>query len=145
MDIVDKRGTKGGQGNATSQYSSYLARACDWQYGADARADDIEAEKREEDLRFGVPHEPMDFESQNTPTDVMKAPSDPKFAAAVNADRVMQRYDYDKSHPAEHQDPAKEFSTPMGTQFSDTLRAMHGDTSRNGEGNRLSRTEKKNK
>jgi hypothetical protein len=56
MDIIQKRGTPGGQGNAAAQYDNYLRRACDWQYGAEALHNDIESEKTEEDLKFGVPN-----------------------------------------------------------------------------------------
>jgi hypothetical protein len=55
MDIVQKRGTPGGQGNAAAQYDNYLRRACDWQYGAEAIYNDILAEAKEEDTKFGVP------------------------------------------------------------------------------------------
>lgn len=57
MDIVGKRGVKGGQGNQASQYSDILARAGSWQYGNDAQYSDIESEKKEEDLKFGVPND----------------------------------------------------------------------------------------
>lgn len=57
MDIVQKRGVKGSQGNAAAQDSDILARAGSWQYGNDARYADIEAEKAEEDLKFGVPND----------------------------------------------------------------------------------------
>ncbi len=56
MDIKGKRGVKGGQGNKAAEYSDIIARAGSWQYGMDSRTNDIEAEKREEDLAFGVPH-----------------------------------------------------------------------------------------
>ena len=62
MDIVRKRGVKGGQGNAVSEYSDIIGRAGSWQYGNDARVNDVEDEKREEDLAFGTPHEKMDFD-----------------------------------------------------------------------------------
>lgn len=59
MDIVDKRGVKGGQGNAAAGYSDFVARSGSWAYGADATAQDIEDESREEDLKFGVVHGAM--------------------------------------------------------------------------------------
>ncbi len=61
MDIVQKRGIKGAQGNTASEYSDIVARAGSWQYGMDAQYGDIEAEKAEEDLAFGVPN---DFEAR---------------------------------------------------------------------------------
>lgn len=57
MDIVNKRGVKGGQGNAAAGYSDIIARAGSWQYGNDASREAIEAEAKEEDLKFGVPNE----------------------------------------------------------------------------------------
>jgi len=57
MDIVKKRGVKGSQGNAVAHYSDIEARAGSWQYGNDASYADIEAEKKEEDLKFGVPND----------------------------------------------------------------------------------------
>lgn len=57
MDIVRKRGIKGGQGNATSECSDIIARAGSWQYGNDAIYHDTESEKKEEDLKFGVPND----------------------------------------------------------------------------------------
>lgn len=60
MDIKAKRGTKGGQGNAVAEYSDIIARAGSWQYGNDAKWNDVEAEKKEEDLRFGVPNSEKD-------------------------------------------------------------------------------------
>ena len=57
MDIVQKRGIKGSQGNQVSQYSDIIARAGSWQYGNDAVYADTEAEKQEEDLKFGVPND----------------------------------------------------------------------------------------
>ena len=65
MDGKTKRGSKNAaesQGNASSDYRDIIAAACDWQYGADAFANDIEDEGQEEDLAFGVPHETMDFD-----------------------------------------------------------------------------------
>jgi hypothetical protein len=56
MDIVQKRGIKGGQGNSSSEYSDVIARAGSWQYGNDAMYADTEGEKKEEDLKFGVPN-----------------------------------------------------------------------------------------
>lgn len=57
MDIKGKRGVTGSQGNAASHYSDIVARAGSWQYGNDAAYGDIEAEKKEEDLKFGVPND----------------------------------------------------------------------------------------
>jgi hypothetical protein len=57
VDIVQKRGTKGGQGNSAAEWSDILARAGSWQYGDDARYSDVESEKKEEDLKFGVPND----------------------------------------------------------------------------------------
>lgn len=62
MDIIQKRGVKNGQGNSASDYRDIVAAAGSWQYGNDAFANDISDEAREEDLRFGVPREPLDFE-----------------------------------------------------------------------------------
>jgi hypothetical protein len=57
MDIVRKRGIKGSQGTNASEYSDIIARAGSWQYGNDAMYADVEAEKKEEDLKFGVPND----------------------------------------------------------------------------------------
>jgi len=57
MDIIRKRGIKGSQGNAGSEYSDIIARAGSWQYGNDVSYGDVEAEKKEEDLKFGVPND----------------------------------------------------------------------------------------
>jgi hypothetical protein len=57
MDIKEKRGIKGGQGNQAAQYCDIIARAGSWQYGNDANYADIEGEKKEEDLKFGVPND----------------------------------------------------------------------------------------
>jgi hypothetical protein len=57
MDIVQKRGIKGAQGNKASEYSDIVARAGSWQYGMDCQYVDVEAEKCEEDLAFGVPND----------------------------------------------------------------------------------------
>lgn len=59
MDIKQKVRDPGSQGNAASECSDIVARAGSWQYGRGASTNDIEAEGREEDLAFGVPHEPM--------------------------------------------------------------------------------------
>ena len=55
MDIVNKRGVKGGNGNAAAGFSDIIARAGSWQYGADASCDAIEAESAEENNAFGTP------------------------------------------------------------------------------------------
>ena len=65
MDIVRKRGVKGGQGNAVSEYSDIIGRAGSWQYGNDARVNDVEDEKREEDLAFGTPNDVSPSSEQN--------------------------------------------------------------------------------
>ena len=57
MDIVKKRGVKGGQGNSAAECSDIIARAGSWQYGDDAMYVDVEGEKKEEDLKFGVPND----------------------------------------------------------------------------------------
>jgi len=57
MDIVRKRGIKGSQGTNASEYSDIIARAGSWQYGNDAQYDAVESEKKEEDLKFGVPND----------------------------------------------------------------------------------------
>jgi hypothetical protein len=62
VDIKRKVQSPGSQGNAASEYSDILQRACDWQYGRAATANDIEDEGQEEDLAFGVPHSTMDFD-----------------------------------------------------------------------------------
>jgi len=58
MDIKKKRLVTGAQGNAGAEYrSDTVARAGSWQYGAEASPEAIEAEKAEQDKRFGVPHD----------------------------------------------------------------------------------------
>lgn len=57
MDIKQKVSIKGGQGNAAAHYSDIIARAGSWQYGRDVQYQAIEDEKREEDLKFGVPND----------------------------------------------------------------------------------------
>jgi hypothetical protein len=64
MDIVRKRAVKGGQGNAVAGAIDAVARAGSWQYGADALYEDYEAEKKEEDLKFGTPNEVVPSEEQ---------------------------------------------------------------------------------
>ena len=56
MDIIAKRRVKDGHGNSVAEYSDIVSRACSWQRGADAAAQDIDAEKMEEDLAFGIAH-----------------------------------------------------------------------------------------
>ena len=56
MDIVNKRRVTGGNGNAASDRSDILSRACSWAYGADADCEAIDAEKMEEDKAFGIPN-----------------------------------------------------------------------------------------
>lgn len=58
MDIKGKRLIKGAPGNMASQYPTehWFVTAGSWQYGAETTAEAIEAEKREQDLRFGTPH-----------------------------------------------------------------------------------------
>jgi hypothetical protein len=53
VDIVRKRGIKGGQGTNASEYSDIIARAGSWQYGTDVEYSAVEAEKKEEDDKFG--------------------------------------------------------------------------------------------
>jgi hypothetical protein len=53
MDIVQKRGIKGAQGNTAAEYSDIIARAGSWQYGMDCGYSSIESEKKEEDEKFG--------------------------------------------------------------------------------------------
>ena len=55
MDIVNKRGVKGGNGNAASGYRDIVAAAGSWQYGADATCEAIDAESTEENKAFGTP------------------------------------------------------------------------------------------
>jgi len=58
MDIKSKRWVKNGQGSAASQDTGdYVSRSCSWQMGALASTEAIEAEKVENDKRFGVPCE----------------------------------------------------------------------------------------
>lgn len=57
MDIKTKRAIKGGQGSAAAQYSDIIARAGSWQYGNDVSYDAVESEKKEQDLKFGVPND----------------------------------------------------------------------------------------
>ena len=54
MDIKRKVGQPDSQGNAAAEYSDFTARSGSWQYGRDARFNDIIAEGREENLAFGV-------------------------------------------------------------------------------------------
>lgn len=54
MDIKRKVGQPNSQGNAASEFSSFIQRSCSWQYGRDAIYNDVEAEKREEDVVWGV-------------------------------------------------------------------------------------------
>jgi hypothetical protein len=56
MDIVNKRGVKGGNGNAAAGYHDIVAAAGSWQYGADATPEAIDAESSEEDSAFGTPN-----------------------------------------------------------------------------------------
>lgn len=53
MDIKQKVGVKGSQGNAASEYSDIIARAGSWQYGRDAQYDAVASESAEEDNAFG--------------------------------------------------------------------------------------------
>jgi len=57
MDIKQKRAIKGGQGGHVAEYSDIIARAGSWQYGNDALYADTENEKKEQDLKFGVPND----------------------------------------------------------------------------------------
>lgn len=66
MDIKRKVSQPNGQGNAASECSDYVARACSMQYGKDARYNDIIAEGREEDTEFGVPNSNEDSTSDRT-------------------------------------------------------------------------------
>jgi hypothetical protein len=71
MDIVRKRAVKGGQGNAVSGYTDAVARAGSWQYGNDALYVDYEAEKKEEDLKFGGMNDiNMGNESEHDPAGI---------------------------------------------------------------------------
>jgi len=62
VDIKRKVQSPGSQGNVASTFDDPIMRAGSWQYGRAATPNDIEDEKREEDLAFGVPHEAMDFD-----------------------------------------------------------------------------------
>jgi hypothetical protein len=53
MDIKQKVGVKGGQGNAASEFSDIVARAGSWQYGRDAQYEAVGDEQAEEDNAFG--------------------------------------------------------------------------------------------
>ena len=69
MDIIRKRRVKDGHGNAGAEYSDIISRAQSWSRGADVSAQDIDAEKREEDLAFGVPHSStVDYELDGSHT-----------------------------------------------------------------------------
>jgi len=59
MDIKNARLVKGAQGNAATEYNSthWFVRAGSFQYGAEVDTAAIEAEKAEQDKRFGVPHD----------------------------------------------------------------------------------------
>lgn len=57
MDIKKKRQVPGGQGASAAERCNIVDRAGSWQYGAAASNEDIEAEKREQSLKFGVPYE----------------------------------------------------------------------------------------
>lgn len=85
MDIKRKVMSPGSQGNSASEISDILQRACDWQYGRAATANDIEDESREEDLAFGVPHEALDFDPKMTPVSKGHAPEGAHGRAAVHA------------------------------------------------------------
>lgn len=56
MDIIRKRRVANGNGNAGAEYSDIISRAGSWQRGADVATQDIDSEKQEEDLAFGVPN-----------------------------------------------------------------------------------------
>lgn len=56
MDIKSKRVVKGGQGSAAAgAHLDWYIKAGSWQYGAEASEESIQAEKDENDKRFGVP------------------------------------------------------------------------------------------
>lgn len=59
MDIKQTFRNPGSQGNSAAEVSDIVARACSWAYGHGTNTNAIEAESREEDMAFGVPHEPM--------------------------------------------------------------------------------------
>jgi hypothetical protein len=59
MDIKRQRAAKGGQGNAAAEWSDWVARAGNWQMGADAFFNDIVHEAAEEDQAFGVVNQNM--------------------------------------------------------------------------------------
>jgi hypothetical protein len=69
MDIVKKRRVVGGHGNEAAEYSDIISRACSWSRGADASAQDIDAEKTEEDKAFGGVHpNTVDYELDGSHT-----------------------------------------------------------------------------
>jgi hypothetical protein len=113
LDIVRKRGIKGSQGNAVSEYSDIIARSGSWQYGNDATANDIEDEKREEDLAFGVPHEAMDFDPKKGML-AMASDAANNIAKAVT-DKVKSVKDSYKG--------AMQQNSQMGSELKETQRS----------------------
>lgn len=66
MDIKAKRWVPGGQGNAASEDNGdFVSRSSSWQMGAITKSQDIDAEKAEEDNKFGVPNLPGVDETDN--------------------------------------------------------------------------------
>ena len=66
MDIKKNRLVKNSQGNSAAQGNqNVVERAGSWAYGNYCNANDVEAEKREQDLAFGTPHDPAPFGENN--------------------------------------------------------------------------------
>src|SRR5438445_2460936 len=95
MDIKNKRQVKGAQGNAATEYntSHWFVRAGSFQYGAECDTAAIEAEKAEQDKRFGVPHEdnfPNPAASNGNADDTLPSPANfsnnPGFMAVSTGD-----------------------------------------------------------
>ncbi len=83
---------KKGHGNAASDNNvGWDIRSQSWQRGADSDFNSVEKEKREGDLKFGVPHE-----------DNFPAPSDPAGPPSCGARYQTASYDGDAPLPNPH-------------------------------------------
>lgn len=91
MDIKQKRLVTGAQGSSASDCnSSWDERASSWQSGANTTFEAIEAEKKENDERYGIPYADNfpNPAANNTPDGPLENPhnfsSNPGFAAPMN-------------------------------------------------------------
>lgn len=93
MDIKSKRLVKGAIGSAATEYNAthWFVRAGSFQYGAETTAEAVDAEKRENDLKFGVPY-----------ADNLPAPSDPAGPPNCGARYQTASYDADAPLPNPH-------------------------------------------